>query len=106
MAMDYKKYTPEFECEEEDGVLSHLDERVIHVRKQKRKGRKWLTTIENIPADQAEDLLKILKKKLSCNGSIVTEEKSVIQLQGDHCQSIEEIIRAHLPAHKVELHGS
>ncbi|KAI9769427.1 MAG: putative RNA-binding protein eif1AD [Geoglossum simile] len=52
-----------------------------------RNGRKTLTTVQGVPKkfDQKK-VLKALKKKFACNGTIVkdTEYGEVIQLQGDH----------------------
>jgi translation initiation factor 1 len=59
----------------------------VHLRITKRSGRKSITTIEGIaalPAAQEikmDDLLKELRKKLNCNGSL---KEGIMSLQGDH----------------------
>lgn len=86
-----------------------LEENEIHVRKQNRRGRKWLTTVENIPdsCDMIE-LLNSLKKELSCNGSVVTEPttgRKILQMQGDHGRKIQGRLVLLFPKHKVQFHG-
>nr|XP_036583548.1 translation initiation factor [Colletotrichum truncatum]KAF6792591.1 translation initiation factor [Colletotrichum truncatum] len=57
----------------------------IHIRIQQRNGRKTLTTIQGLPKrfDQKK-ILKVIKKKFACNGTIVEDQDlgEVIQLQG------------------------
>lgn len=94
--------------EREDGLLDHLDKKVIHVRKQKRRGSKWLTTIENLPAEHSKEILRTLKRQLCCNGSLIPGEAAssdVIQLQGDHIGSVSAILDAYLPDCKTSFHG-
>ncbi|KAI8155270.1 Protein translation factor sui1 [Colletotrichum sp. SAR 10_70] len=56
----------------------------IHIRIQQRNGRKTLTTIQGLPKrfDQKK-ILKVIKKKFACNGTIVEDQDlgEVIQLQ-------------------------
>ncbi|GJC99581.1 translation initiation factor SUI1 [Colletotrichum higginsianum] len=58
----------------------------IHIRIQQRNGRKTLTTIQGLPKrfDQKK-ILKVIKKKFACNGTIVedTDLGEVIQLQDE-----------------------
>ncbi|KAI5190940.1 translation initiation factor 1 [Nematocida minor] len=82
----------------------------IHVRKQNRKGRKWLTTVENIPESfDVTRLLNTLKKELCCNGTIVTESssgKKVLQMQGDHGVKIQSKLQELFPSYKVHFFGN
>lgn len=60
-----------------------------------RNGRKTLTTIEGIPSKfDLKKILKVIKKKFACNGTIVNDEKAgdVIQLQGDQRIAIKEFL--------------
>ncbi|TKA79151.1 putative aconitate hydratase, mitochondrial [Cryomyces minteri] len=67
----------------------------IHIRIQQRNGRKTLTTVQGLPKkfDQKK-ILKVIKKKFACNGTIVndTEMGEVIQLQGDQRKDVQEFL--------------
>jgi len=79
----------------------------IHLRVFKRNARKSKTTIENIPANlNQKKILKALKQKLSCNGS-VNKEDSVILLQGDHREEIKAFLIAEgiASAEHIVTHG-
>lgn len=82
----------------------------IHVRKQNRKGRKWLTTVENIPNTfDITKLLNTLKKELCCNGTIVTDSvkgRKIVQMQGDHGAKIQTKLQELFPTHKVLFFGN
>jgi len=53
----------------------------VHIRVQQRTQRQYITTIQNLPTlIDLKKLLKILKKKFCCNGTI---EENAIILQGD-----------------------
>lgn len=60
-----------------------------------RNGRKTLTTVQGLPKkfDQKK-ILKVIKKKFACNGTIVadTEMGEVIQLQGDQRKDVQEFM--------------
>ena len=60
-----------------------------------RNGRKTLTTVQGLPTkfDQKK-ILKVIKKKFACNGTIVNDEKmgEVIQLQGDQRKDVQEFL--------------
>ena len=67
----------------------------IHIRIQQRNGRKTLTTVQGLPKkfDQKK-ILKVIKKKFACNGTIVTDSEmgEVIQLQGDQRKDVQEFL--------------
>ncbi|RMD41177.1 hypothetical protein DV735_g3946, partial [Chaetothyriales sp. CBS 134920] len=69
----------------------------IHIRIQQRNGRKTLTTVQGLPKkfDQKK-ILKVIKKKFACNGTIVTDSEmgEVIQLQGDQRKDVQEFLVA------------
>ncbi|OAG28951.1 translation initiation factor 1 [Nematocida displodere] len=87
-----------------------FEENEIHVRKQNRKGRKWLTTVENIPEScDMGDLLVTLKKELCCNGSITDNPANsgkVLQMQGDHGFKMKSRLQTLFPEYKVVFHGN
>lgn len=68
----------------------------IHIRIQKRNGKKSITIVSGLPSKlDFKSTLKILKKSLSCNGSITTDEENggqILQLQGDHRLKLKEYI--------------
>lgn len=66
-----------------------------NARPAERNGRKTLTTVQGLPKkfDQKK-ILKVIKKKFACNGTIVvdTEMGEVIQLQGDQRKDVQEFL--------------
>jgi translation initiation factor 1 len=60
-----------------------------------RNGRKTLTTVQGLPKkfDQKK-ILKVIKKKFACNGTIVTDTEmgEVIQLQGDQRKDVQDFL--------------
>lgn len=85
----------------------------IHIRIQQRNGRKTLTTVQGLPKkfDQKK-ILKVIKKKFACNGTIVndTEMGEVIQLQGDQRKDVQEFLvdkkeGLELDAKTIKVHG-
>lgn len=60
-----------------------------------RNGRKTLTTVQGLPKkfDQKK-ILKVIKKKFACNGTIVTDTDmgEVIQLQGDQRKDVQDFL--------------
>ncbi|KAL8741806.1 MAG: hypothetical protein Q9190_005628 [Brigantiaea leucoxantha] len=60
-----------------------------------RNGRKTLTTVQGLPKkfDQKK-ILKVIKKKFACNGTIVNDAElgEVIQLQGDQRKDVQEFL--------------
>jgi len=85
-----KTVDPFAEAEEGTATLSSgkKQDTNIHIRLTQRNGRKTLTTIENIPVKfNLKKIIKVLKKQLDCNGTIVNDEETgreVLQFQGDH----------------------
>lgn len=78
-----------------------------------RNGRKTLTTVQGLPKkfDQ-QKILKVIKKKFACNGTIVSDEAlgQVIQLQGDQRKVVQEFLTDKkdglgLDATSVKVHG-
>lgn len=78
-----------------------------------RNGRKTLTTVQGLPKkfDQKK-ILKVIKKKFACNGTIVNDSEmgEVIQLQGDQRKDVQEFLTdkkdgLELDAKSVKVHG-
>ena len=78
----------------------NYDESKLIIRMEKRNGRKSWTLIENlnvlqIESSEIKSVLKYLKKKLACNGCLKTDKdsnKSYIQFQGKHADSVQELL--------------
>ena len=72
--------------DKDDGVKKY-----VTIRVQQRNGKKCLTIITGIAEDlDLDKILRYLKKKYSCNGSISDDEKfgEVITLSGDQKENV------------------
>ena len=86
------------------------DEGYIHIRVQKRNGRKCITTITGLdPKIDCKKLVKHFTKELSCAGNITTDEQfgEVIQVQGDQRMKIAEFFVEQKISKKsnIKVHG-
>jgi len=75
-------------------IESSLDENntKVHLRCQKRNGRKCITIIEGLADDlDQKRMLKHFKKTFSCNGAILKKEDigQVMQLSGDQRKGVQ-----------------
>ncbi|KAL9086261.1 MAG: hypothetical protein Q9159_004267 [Coniocarpon cinnabarinum] len=105
---------PFAEAEDNSGEQSTKSQaNYIHIRIQQRNGRKTLTTVQGLPKkfDQKK-ILKVIKKKFACNGTIVTDTDmgEVIQLQGDQRKDVQEFLvdkkeGLGLDSKIIQLHG-
>ena len=83
----------------------------IHIRISKRNARKCICTIEGLTMELPElkELLKTMKKKFACNGSIEKDEKlgNVLQLQGDIREQAKELLIKNydIPEDNIVTHG-
>ena len=89
---------PFAEADDDQGVAQKKQgQDYIHIRIQQRNGRKTLTTVQGLPKkfDQKK-ILKVIKKKFACNGTIVADSEmgEVIQLQGDQRKDVQEFLVA------------
>ncbi|OAA44998.1 Eukaryotic translation initiation factor SUI1 [Metarhizium rileyi] len=107
-----KTFDPFAEADEDTGE-NKQSQNYIHIRIQQRNGRKTLTTVQGLPKkfDQKK-ILKVIKKKFACNGTIVndTEMGEVIQLQGDQRKDVQEFLidkkdGLELDAKTIKVHG-
>jgi translation initiation factor 1 len=86
---------------------------VVHLRCQKRNGRKSITTIqglvEHMDADKLKKFLSILQKQLSTGGAIVNDKEygQIIQVNGDHRTRIRTLLVQEelVPNEQIKLHG-
>ncbi|KAJ4300670.1 Eukaryotic translation initiation factor eIF-1 [Kalmusia sp. IMI 367209] len=90
-----KSFDPFAEAEDSVGDVKTTSQNYIHIRIQQRNGRKTLTTVQGLPKkfDQKK-ILKVIKKKFACNGTVVTDSEmgEVIQLQGDQRKDVQEFL--------------
>ncbi|KAK5133451.1 Eukaryotic translation initiation factor eIF-1 [Meristemomyces frigidus] len=109
-----KSFDPFAEADEDTGETKHgQSQNYIHIRIQQRNGRKTLTTVQGLPKkfDQKK-ILKVIKKKFACNGTIVSDSEmgEVIQLQGDQRKDVQEFLidkkeGLELDAKTIKVHG-
>ncbi|KAJ4373883.1 Eukaryotic translation initiation factor eIF-1 [Neocucurbitaria cava] len=108
-----KTFDPFAEADEDTGQVKQSQQDYIHIRIQQRNGRKTLTTVQGLPKkfDQKK-ILKVIKKKFACNGTIVadTEMGEVIQLQGDQRKDVQDFMTDKkeglgLDAKTIKVHG-
>ncbi|OGM45949.1 hypothetical protein ABOM_005260 [Aspergillus bombycis] len=107
-----KTFDPFAEADEDTGETKQ-SQNYIHIRIQQRNGRKTLTTVQGLPKkfDQKK-ILKVIKKKFACNGTIVSDSEmgEVIQLQGDQRKDVQEFLTdkkegLELDAKTIKVHG-
>ncbi len=68
------------------------EQQKIKIRMITRKFGKQVTHVSGFDTDeQAEELEKILKRKLACGG---TSKNKIIELQGNHARKVKEVLLA------------
>jgi translation initiation factor 1 len=81
------KICPFIDAAKGDDESGPVQDGLVHVRIQRRKGRKTLTTIQGLSVehDILEAIFKTFKKEFACNGNVIehSEYGKVLQLQGD-----------------------
>ncbi len=76
-------------------AIKGLQEQHVHIRVQKRNGKKTLTTIQGLPDElDFKKIVKAFKKEFCCNGTIVDDEElgKIIQLTGDQRESVSKFL--------------
>ncbi|TAQ88201.1 hypothetical protein B7494_g3505 [Chlorociboria aeruginascens] len=89
-----KSVDPFADIDEEAGGANQ-SHNYIHIRIQQRNGRKTLTTVQGLPTKfDPKKILKVIKKKFACNGTIVVDSEmgEVLQLQGDQRKDVLEFL--------------
>jgi translation initiation factor 1 len=84
---------------------------IIHIRNQKRNGKKSVTTIQGIPDKfDLERIVRYFKKEFSCNGTVMSDpvHGEIIQLQGDKRKEVAEFLYHEGIAEKetIKVHGA
>jgi translation initiation factor 1 len=83
---------------------------MIHIRVQKRNGRKCITTVQGLdPNLDLKKILRTMKKLFCCNGSIETDPEfgDVLQMSGDMRQNVCEFLMEELQVERasIKIHG-
>jgi translation initiation factor 1 len=88
----------------------------VHLHVKQRNTKKFITSIEGLEPYLEEskiplkDLMKSLKKKLSCNGNISKSEEAgnIIQFQGDHRKILVDYLIKNkiVDKNNITIHGS
>ncbi|KNG47693.1 protein translation factor sui1 [Stemphylium lycopersici] len=90
-----KSFDPFAEADDAGGEVKSTQQNYIHIRIQQRNGRKTLTTVQGLPKkfDQKK-ILKVIKKKFACNGTVVADSEmgEVIQMQGDQRKDVQDFL--------------
>lgn len=76
-------------------AIKGLQQQHIHIRVQKRTGKKTLTTIQGLPEElDFKKIVKAFKKEFCCNGTIVDDDElgKIIQLTGDQRESVSKFL--------------
>ncbi|KAJ6233192.1 eukaryotic translation initiation factor eif1 [Anaeramoeba flamelloides] len=103
-------YDPFEDVEEETKTKTSVF-KPIHLRVKTRRGKKKITTIENLSSEfDLKMLIKVMRKKFCCSGSIVNDERlgEVIQLSGDQREAVAEfLIEEEITTKKgIKIHGN
>ena len=83
---------------------------IVHIRIQQRNAKKTITTIEGLDTSiDLKKLVKYIKKKFNCNGSIIKTvvDIDIIQLQGDQRENIKNfLIKENIVSEDfIKVHG-
>jgi translation initiation factor 1 len=82
-------------------ILDREATKRIKVYKTKAKFSKFVTIVEGLTGDELERTAKELKSKLACGG---TYKKGVIELQGDHIDSVKsELMELGFPESSIDV---
>jgi translation initiation factor 1 len=68
-----------------------LNKPKLHVRIQKRNGKKCITTAQGFEEDlDVKRICKAMRKQFNCNGNVIQDEENgeVLQLQGDQRDNV------------------
>ncbi|KAI0149555.1 translation initiation factor SUI1 [Xylariaceae sp. FL1272] len=108
-----KTYDPFAEADETPVGETKQKQDNVHIRIQQRNGRKTLTTVQGLPTKfDRKKILKVIKKKFACNGTIVVDSEmgEVIQLQGDQRNYVHQFLTdkedgLELDPKTIKVHG-
>jgi translation initiation factor SUI1 len=85
-----------------DDFIEEIEASIIHIRLQKRSGKKSITTISGLK--NPKNSMVEMRKKFSCGGSVVSDD--IVQLQGDLRKEIHaHLIAAGMSSTYIFIHG-
>lgn len=91
-----------FKDNQMDDLIEEIETSIIHIRLQKRSGKKSITTISGLK-DPKNSMVE-MRKKFSCGGSIMNGD--IVQLQGDLRKEIHaHLIAAGMSSTYIFIHG-
>jgi translation initiation factor 1 len=96
-----------------DFTISSLHKPKLHIRIQKRNGKKSITTVSGFEEDlDVKRICKAMRKQFSCNGNVIEDEQEgeVMQLQGDQRDNVKQWILENQvieknEADRIVIHG-
>ena len=96
----------------EDNIFFENEKKqnTVHIRIKQRNAKKTITTIEVLDASiDFKKIVKYIKKKFNCNGSIIktVDDIDIIQLQGDQRENIKNfLIKENIVSEDfIKIHG-
>ena len=96
----------------EDNIFFENEKKqnIVHIRIQQRNAKKTITIIEGLDTSiDLKKLVKYIKKKFNCNGSIIktVDDIDIIQLQGDQRENIKNfLIKENIVSEDfIKVHG-
>tara|TARA_B100001559_G_scaffold215107_1_gene180366 strand:+ start:413 stop:721 length:309 start_codon:yes stop_codon:yes gene_type:complete len=96
----------------EDNIFFENEKKqnIVHIRIQQRNAKKTITTIEGLDTSiDFKKIVKYIKKKFNCNGSIIktVDDIDIIQLQGDQRENIKNfLIKENIVSEDfIKIHG-
>lgn len=108
---NFQTFDPFADEARESGLSTDSTEQnFIHIRVQKRNGRKCVTTVQGLPKNfKYKKLLSTVKHKFCCNGTIREDEKlgKILQLSGDQRKNLSDFLIEEGIATKetLKIHG-
>ena len=92
--LNFQKFDP-FLLEDDEDSLKTINQTTITIHVRKRLANKYFTFVSGLNPEKNNEFMKLVKKKLSCNGAVVNDKKSgkdVIQFNGDHKDDIFDLL--------------
>ncbi len=98
------------EDETRNGGTNGSNGGIVHIRVQQRNGKKSLTTVEGLADDlDLAKIVKVLKKTLNTNGTVLDDEEFglVLKLQGDQRKAVANFLSTYriCQPQEIKIHG-
>ncbi|KAL9649465.1 hypothetical protein ABK040_000704 [Willaertia magna] len=92
---NFKTFDAFADSNEQEHFSKSTTEQIVHIRIQKRNGRKSITIVEGLPKNfKFKKLLSTIKHKYCCNGTLINDEQlgTVLQFSGDKRKAVSEFL--------------